>query len=236
MPMKLANAYPRKHFFLEMFTRDISLEDCVLDLIDNSIDGLVRTRKIDISSSLLAEVNAKNTPSPAELPLIDVSYSERQFEITDSCGGIPRDHAMKDVFNFGHSPGAMAGVLGVYGVGLKRAIFKLGDIFEMKSRTVDDGFDVNLNVREWSQKDDKLEDWRIPITFEQASPSMKKAGTSIKVTKLRREVVMRMGDGTFQERLKSVISQTYGLFINRYVTITLNNVAIEPFQIPLAAS
>ncbi len=39
MPTKLAKAYPRKHFFFEMFTRDLSLEDCVLDLIDNSIDA-----------------------------------------------------------------------------------------------------------------------------------------------------------------------------------------------------
>ena len=38
-----------------MFTRDISLEDCILDLIDNAIDGLVRTRKIDISASLLQQ-------------------------------------------------------------------------------------------------------------------------------------------------------------------------------------
>ena len=36
---QFAKAYPRKHFFFEMFTRDISLEDCILDLIDNSIDA-----------------------------------------------------------------------------------------------------------------------------------------------------------------------------------------------------
>jgi len=54
MPTHKANAYPRKHFFFEMFTRDISLEDCILDLIDNSIDGLIRTRSIEIGNSLLA--------------------------------------------------------------------------------------------------------------------------------------------------------------------------------------
>ena len=36
-----ANALPRKRFFVEMFTRDISLMDCILDLIDNSIDDVV---------------------------------------------------------------------------------------------------------------------------------------------------------------------------------------------------
>lgn len=236
MTTKLASAYPQKHSFLEMFTRDVSLEDCVLDLIDNSIDGLVRTRHIDISASLLSEADAPPVELRAELPRIDVNYSERQFEIKDTCGGIPRDHALNDVFNFGHGPDSMGGVLSVYGVGLKRAIFKIGHRFEMKSRTVENGFDVDLDVLKWSEKDDTLDDWRIPISFTSPAASAPKAGTTIKITKLRSEVIMRIGDGTFQERLRSVISQTYGLFITRYVTVTLNGIEIEPFQLPLAAS
>ena len=38
---KQADAYPRKRFFLEMFTRDISLEECLLDLIDNAVDAFL---------------------------------------------------------------------------------------------------------------------------------------------------------------------------------------------------
>lgn len=34
----LAKAYPRKNFFVQMFTKDVSLEDCVLDLIDTYRD------------------------------------------------------------------------------------------------------------------------------------------------------------------------------------------------------
>jgi hypothetical protein len=33
------DANPTKAFFVRMITRDISLEDCILDLIDNSVDG-----------------------------------------------------------------------------------------------------------------------------------------------------------------------------------------------------
>lgn len=36
---RVAHANPTKSFFVRMITRDISLEDCILDLIDNSIDG-----------------------------------------------------------------------------------------------------------------------------------------------------------------------------------------------------
>ena len=51
----IADARPTKGLFLEMFVRDLSLEDCILDLVDNSIDSLTRSRKIDVSEALLPE-------------------------------------------------------------------------------------------------------------------------------------------------------------------------------------
>jgi hypothetical protein len=45
----VAKAYPRKNFFVQMFTKDISLEDCVLDLIDNSVDGYTKSRGLRLS-------------------------------------------------------------------------------------------------------------------------------------------------------------------------------------------
>jgi hypothetical protein len=38
LPTK-AEANPTKAFFVRMITRDISLADCILDLIDNSVDA-----------------------------------------------------------------------------------------------------------------------------------------------------------------------------------------------------
>ncbi|KJV41509.1 hypothetical protein [Brevundimonas sp. KM4] len=35
-----ANANPSKSFFIAMLTRDIDLVDCILDLLDNSVDGI----------------------------------------------------------------------------------------------------------------------------------------------------------------------------------------------------
>lgn len=233
-----ANAYPRKHFFFEMFTRDISLEDCILDLIDNSIDGVIRRGAIDISASLLdrsAPTNG-NASGNNGLPKIIVSYSSRQFEITDTCGGIPRSQAREDVFNFGHAPGEVGGALGVYGIGLKRAIFKIGNHFEMVSKTATEGFSVDLDVRAWAAKDDSLSDWTIPLTYVDGASSESDAGTTIKITKLRPEVVMRLNDGILAQRLASTISQTYGLFIGRYVQISLNGKEIKPFQIPIGKS
>ena len=54
-----ADASPTKGFFLEMFVRDLSLEDCILDLVDNSVDSLIKSRGIDVSKILLPEVIRK---------------------------------------------------------------------------------------------------------------------------------------------------------------------------------
>lgn len=37
------SANPVKRFFVEMLTRDISLEDAILDLLDNCVDGIQRS-------------------------------------------------------------------------------------------------------------------------------------------------------------------------------------------------
>lgn len=231
----MAKAYPRKRFFLEMFTRDISLEDCILDLIDNSIDGLIRTQKIDVASELLTPVESSEKKAKS-LPSISVEFSETGFHIDDECGGIERKHALDEVFNFGHSAGDVSGSLGVYGIGLKRAIFKIGNTFEMVSRTAKEGFEVNLNVQAWSQKDDSLDDWRIPLDFVAGSSSPRKAGTTIMISDLRPEVKMRLNDGVLAARLRQLISLTYALFLNRYVRISVNGSPIEPFEIPIGAS
>ena len=42
---KPINAHPTKAFFVDMITRDIALEQAVLDLVDNSVDAASRDRK-----------------------------------------------------------------------------------------------------------------------------------------------------------------------------------------------
>ena len=41
-------ADPSKAFFIDMLTRDITLVNCILDLIDNSLHSLVRTVGLDV--------------------------------------------------------------------------------------------------------------------------------------------------------------------------------------------
>ena len=180
-----ANAFPRKRFFIEMFTRDISLADCILDLIDNSIDGLIKSNDIDLGQSLLLEHEELSEDEKNVLPLISVEYSDKKFTISDYCGGISLHDAINEVFNFGHQFEYHAenknARLGVYGVGLKRAIFKLGKLFEMKSQTLNDGFSLSVDIDKWIEKDKDLNDWKFPVQEIPGAKSIKHAGTKITI-------------------------------------------------------
>lgn len=232
---ELADAFPKKHFFLEMFTRDISLEDCILDLIDNSIDALVKTKNIDIASMVLKKGGSR--PAASALPTVEVEFLDRQFRITDNCGGISFAEAQNEVFNFGHGADPVRGQLGAYGIGLKRAIFKIGNDFFMESHSEKDGFSSHLrDVRGWSEKDETMDDWRIPIKELPAAKSETDAGTCITIRDLREEVKMRINDGTVEGRLLTLIGQTYALYLDRYIRVKLNGQAVRPFEIPIGES
>lgn len=228
-----AQAYPRKNFFVQMFTKDISLEDCVLDLIDNSVDGFIRSRGLRLSQ-IASAIWQKRSPkvSKANLPMIDVSISEAGFTISDNCGGIDLQEALTEVFNFGHPIGWETESLGVYGIGLKRALFKLGDHFVMSSQTRKNGFRCELPVSEWVRKDDSPADWNIPITEQKPASSASTAGTKITVDQLHDEVKERLRSGTVEATLCRAIATTFCFFLERYVRITVNGQRVEPLPIP----
>lgn len=227
-----ANAYPRKRFFLEMFTRDISFEDCILDLIDNSIDSLVRDRDLDPAKDLFSDKAKRNLPiSPNS---VDLSLEPKEITVKDDCGGIPKKLVQDELFTFGHSEDFNGHQqLGIYGVGLKRAIFKIAEEFEMFSSTGSDSFRAKLNIPKWAEKDEDPEDWKVPVTFEGAQRT---AGTQIRFSPLREEVKMRLRDPAFFGRLTQSIAQTYSLFLERYVQVNVNRSTVLPEPIPLGAA
>lgn len=231
MGTMLANAFPHKRFFLEMFTRDIALEDCLLDLVDNSIDSLVRHRDIDPAKDILKK---RRRRSEAPSHKVDLNLSHNEISISDNCGGIPRS-LIDEVFSFGHDARAPLGQLGAYGIGLKRAIFKIAEDFDLNTRTNGQGFRTSLNIPDWAEHDEKAEDWKIPVELT-TPPRDKPAGTDIKFTTLREEVKMRLRDGAFLGRVSAAIAQTYCLFLEDSIRVSLNGKTVEPMELPLGSS
>lgn len=227
--MRYANADVRKSFFLDMFTRDISLEDCILDLIDNSLDAFINKENLKISDLIF---DGKNRAESFVNAKIDINCSERQVKVVDNCGGINRNRAQNEVFCFGHLPGDTPGKLGAYGIGLKRALFKIGNSFSITSRTVKEGFEVNLDTEQWAAKDE----WKIPITFIEGASSPKSAGTSILITNLHEEVKLRMREGGVPKKVFLDAASTYPFFLEKYVDVSVNDQKVPPNPIPIGES
>lgn len=70
MTTNIIEGNPTKKFFIEMITRDISIEDAIIDLLDNSIDGANRINQNDYSNLY-----------------IDLTVNGNEFIIRDNCGG-----------------------------------------------------------------------------------------------------------------------------------------------------
>jgi len=233
--MPLANAHPKKRFFIEMFTRDIPLLDCVLDLIDNCVDGLARTGRLQmhtISDDIFGK-SPNKAPCDADRPHVRVEFSTQHFRISDNCGGIDYKYALEDVFNFGHSTTRSKEYLGVYGVGMKRALFKMGDSFEIQSKTVKNGFKCKLDIIKWMDKDAKMDDWTIPLIEIPAAKLPNQAGTEIVVSSLKKEVANLLSSQSFESDLSKAISRVYAFLVGKHLKISVNNVDIKPFIIPL---
>lgn len=131
-------ARPTKEFFIDMLTKDIELVPAIVDLVDNSIDGARRHKQDRAWDGLRVTVTVK----------------PGYFEIADNCGGIEAELARKVAFRFGRPSDAtgIPGSIGVFGVGMKRALFKLAREFRVNSVAPNSMFSLHLNVEDWKGK------------------------------------------------------------------------------------
>lgn len=129
-------ADPERALFVEMLTRDIELIPAIMDLLDNSIDGARANTDEDYQAGGFR---------------VEIEVSADQFEIRDNCGGIELDVARQYAFRFGR-PSAYKGTkrsVGQFGVGMKRALFKLGGTFSIESRASTTMFRMTVDVNSW---------------------------------------------------------------------------------------
>ena len=106
---ELVSFQPTKRLFIDILTRDISIHDCILDLLDNAVDSYTRNK-----------IKEKRD--------VQLNFDKGKISIFDNCGGIEKERLKKEVFRFGAKDfSSNVPTIGVYGIGLKRSIFKLGE-------------------------------------------------------------------------------------------------------------
>ncbi len=207
------NAFPVKSFFVTMLTRDIKLEDSILDLLDNCVDGILRGKP---------KLNSKK---PYDGFFASIEFKKDSFTIHDNCGGIPWS-AHEYAFRMGRSaerPKDVNGTVGAYGIGMKRAIFKLGKQCLISTQNNGDGYEIEIDP-DWIDS----EEWKIPV--KKTKQARAEDGTTIYVTDLYENIRERFAGSAkaFESDLDSMISAQYAFIIEKGLKISINGRAVTP--------
>ena len=210
---------PSKAFFVDMITRDLTVEDSILDLIDNAIDEAVTQQGVNVTRVLTGQGEEGPRFSNAK---VSIKLGDGEFLIQDTCGGISIEEAQKTVFRFGNpEPRPLTGGLGVYGIGMKRSFFKLGREIVVKSTTEHERFLIEIDVDEWTERGD--EDWNFSFeNTERLKEPPDVAGTEITITQLTEAARRRFESPGFLNDLVQRIESTYALFVEAGLEIEVN--------------
>lgn len=212
-PIGEAVASPTKDFFVNMLTRDIELQDALLDLLDNCVDGILRSS------------GQSNSEKPYDGFRATITIAPDHFQIEDNCGGIPREVAEKYAFSMGRPPEATvkqlkdAATVGMYGIGMKRAIFKLGSDALVET-LADEGFSVEFSP-EWM----KDEGWDNLPMYPLPSNALAERGTRVTVYRLHDESARAFENDQWIEDFKTAVSRHYALIMAKGFSVRIGTPA-----------
>jgi hypothetical protein len=215
---KRVKAIPAKRFFVGMLVKDIELVPAIIDLVDNSIDGGKRIRP-------------QASERRYEGLRVELSVSDKRFEISDNCGGIDLNWARDYAFRFGRADDVDGplGEVGQFGVGMKRALFKLGRAFTITSTTTSTAFTLPINVDAWMA--DTSTDWSFELSDidENANVAIDNTGTLIEVTDLHPTVAAELSSESFVNRLREELRLRQARVVSQGLTITVNGEEVGEF-------
>ncbi|MCZ4297662.1 ATP-binding protein [Henriciella marina] len=207
---------PDKQFLIDTFSRDASAIDCIFDLLDNSIDaGSAHLRFLGAKPD---QEGLLKTYDPIEIKLF---VSARGVKIVDNSGGMTSADLENSILKFGHRS-AQPFSIGMYGVGLNRAIFKLGEHTTISTHTGTERSHVSLDMTSYRSDDDE---WLIEGETES---SKSQASTTIKITNPPASIVRHLSDTSFTDRLSTEASIRYCRFLERGLSLNINKNGIQP--------
>jgi hypothetical protein len=208
------SARPAKRFFVELITRDILVEDAILDLLDNCVDGIIRSQP------------RMKGDTPYEGYWANITVNKNIFEIEDNCGGIPWEEHDR-AFRMGRpysapTKGKAATSVGVYGIGMKRAIFKMGVDATVWTQSKTDNYFVPIS-QQWMSTEDL---WDLDVL--PSTEKMEENGTRITIKKLHKSISDRFDSEVFIEDLLDKIENHYAMILRKGFKVSVNGIPAIP--------
>lgn len=215
-PVKAA---PTKGLFLEALTRDLELEDAIHDLVDNSIDAAKRATGRNGFKGLWVKIN----------------FDKHRFKIHDNCGGIDLATAREVLFRLGRPAArkSVAGEVGRFGIGLKRAIFMMGRNASVESRTANSHFVVPISVDDWRKNDDGDWDFAFSKYEDDINVSKENIGTQIEVWNLYPGIADGFAQNGFVETLVSNLQKKHKQALEKGLLIQVQDTQLisQPYTL-----
>lgn len=198
--LKTIDGTPKKRLFLSIIS-DYDLKTGLCELIDNALDLWIRNNK-----------NPKITIS------VTLDYDRQFIQVSDDAGGVPEDQTELLI-----APGASRNnmgeaLIGIFGVGGKRAGVALGELVEIRTRyKKEKSLQIDLSA-EWIESSS----WEIDI-YE--IPPIAPSTTTVDITKVRQGF-----DKSDVEHIRQHLGETYSWFIKEGCSIVLNDSPIIPLH------
>jgi hypothetical protein len=217
----IVHADPAKSFFVSMLIKDITLRDAIGDLVDNAVDAI--------------KARATGLPDLKGFH-VKIKTDKNSFTITDNGYGMEVDVARNTAFNFGKSDQhkLIDNSIGQFGIGMKRAFFKLGNHIHVKSISATSEFELTIDVNEWLKSPKKWEfEFDTGTLKEGITNDKSKTGLDIKITNLSTDSKTSFIDRTFIDMLQKEIALEHMININKGLKITIDDYELKAIQITL---
>ncbi len=204
---------------MDSLTKDISLQAGILDLIDNAVDAV---------EAKLAEKLRPGAPSPPRPEsyrgyTISLTITAGRFVISDNGIGISPNALIGNALRFGVRSERTHGI-GTFGVGLNRALFKLGRHSTIHTDTGVDASEFSIDTAAYS----KDPGWSLPA---RKVKSAEESGTEITIEQIPEEAAREFADAAFLQKLKEEIGEVYCRFIEKKLKIVVNRTPV-PASVP----
>ena len=198
-PVQSVDGSPKKRLFWSIIS-DYNLITALCELVDNALDQWLGSHGPPVAIDLHLDVERK------------------VISIKDNAGGVKLDDLHLLIAPGGSRNDPLAELIGVFGVGGKRAAIALAEHIEIRTRH-ENGRTHELDITpDWIAS----EDWHIPA-YE--IPDIAERTTEIYLSYLRKP--MSEDD---VDRFRVHLGSTYAWFISKGCTIKLNGDAVAPIE------
>lgn len=192
------DATPSKNIYSSIIA-DYDINRSISELIDNALDEAIRSKRKKVEI------------------IVDFNTDRNLIQVIDNAGGLSREE-MHLVVGPGHSKYTDDMVIGMFGVGSKRAAVAIAsDIRVISRKGESNGYYVHYD-------DDWLETDSWELDLYEYTKTIDEGTTMVELSKLRNRI-----DEEIEERLKIHLSETYAYFIKKgKLSLIINNNKLEP--------